>query len=54
MRIGIIGAGRIDGNAARLFTDAGHGEFAAVDLGGTTDAAAMEAPRRDGAVCGEE
>src|SRR5436190_11939540 len=36
---------------AELIEDAG---FAAVDLGGTTDAAVMEAPRRDGAVYGEE
>jgi hypothetical protein len=36
---------------AGLIDDAG---FAAVDLGGTADAAAMEAPRRDGAVYGEE
>ena len=35
---------------ARLIEDAG---FAAVDLGGTADAAVMEAPRRDGAVYGE-
>ena len=36
---------------AGLIEDAG---FAAVDLGGTAAAAAMEAPRRDGAVYGEE
>ena len=36
---------------AELIEDAG---FAAVDLGGTSDAAVMEAPRRDGAVYGEE
>ena len=34
-----------------LIEDAG---FSAVDLGGTAEAAAMEAPRRDGAVYGEE
>lgn len=36
---------------AGLITDAG---FAPVDLGGTADAAVMEAPRRQGAVYGEE
>jgi len=36
---------------AGLITDAG---FVPVDLGGTADAAAMEAPRRPGAVYGEE
>jgi 8-hydroxy-5-deazaflavin:NADPH oxidoreductase len=44
-----------DGEAKRvvagLIEDAG---FAAVDVGGTADAAVMEAPRRDGAVYGEE
>ena len=37
--------------AASLITDSG---FLAVDLGGTADAAVMEAPRRAGAVYGEE
>lgn len=37
--------------AAALVEDAG---FAAVDLGGTADCAVMEAPRRPGAVYGEE
>jgi predicted dinucleotide-binding enzyme len=36
---------------AKLIDDAG---FAAVDVGGLADAAVMEAPRRDGAVYGEE
>lgn len=36
---------------AGLIEDAG---FAAADLGGTADATVMEAPRRDGAVYGEE
>ena len=36
---------------AGLIEDAG---FSAVDLGGTAEAAAIEAPRRDGAVYGEE
>jgi predicted dinucleotide-binding enzyme len=36
---------------ARLIDDAG---FVAIDVGGTADAAIMEAPRRDGAVYGEE
>jgi 8-hydroxy-5-deazaflavin:NADPH oxidoreductase len=36
---------------AGLIDDAG---FAPVDMGGTADAAPMEAPRRDGAVYGEE
>jgi len=36
---------------AGLITDAG---FMPVDLGGTADAAVMEAPRRRGAVYGEE
>jgi 8-hydroxy-5-deazaflavin:NADPH oxidoreductase len=44
-----------DGEAKRvvagLIEDAG---FAAVDVGGIADAAVMEAPRRDGAVYGEE
>jgi 8-hydroxy-5-deazaflavin:NADPH oxidoreductase len=44
-----------DGEAKRvvagLIEDAG---FAPVDVGGTADAAVMEAPRRDGAVYGEE
>jgi len=35
---GILGAGWIGGNAARMFSDAG------VDLGGLADAAPMEAP----------
>jgi 8-hydroxy-5-deazaflavin:NADPH oxidoreductase len=34
-----------------LIADAG---FVPVDLGGTADAAPMEAPRRDGALYGEE
>jgi predicted dehydrogenase len=38
VKIGIIGAGWIGGNAARMFSDAG------VDLGGLADAAPMEAP----------
>jgi predicted dinucleotide-binding enzyme len=37
--------------AAGLIEDAG---FAPVDVGGTADATVMEAPRRDGAVYGEE
>lgn len=37
--------------AAGLIEDAG---FVPVDVGGTADAAVMEAPRRDGAVYGEE
>ena len=37
--------------AASLITDSG---FLAVDLGGTADATVMEAPRRAGAVYGEE
>jgi 8-hydroxy-5-deazaflavin:NADPH oxidoreductase len=36
---------------AGLIDDAG---FVAIDVGGTADAAVMEAPRRDGAVYGEE
>jgi 8-hydroxy-5-deazaflavin:NADPH oxidoreductase len=36
---------------AGLIEDAG---FAPVDIGGTADAAVMEAPRREGAVYGEE
>ena len=36
---------------AGLITDAG---FVPVDLGGTADCAVMEAPRRPGAVYGEE
>ena len=36
---------------ARLIDDAG---FAAVDVGGLADASVMEAPRREGAVYGEE
>ena len=36
---------------ARLIDDAG---FVAIDVGGTADAAIMEAPRRAGAVYGEE
>lgn len=36
---------------ARLIDDAG---FSAIDVGGTADAAIMEAPRREGAVYGEE
>jgi predicted dinucleotide-binding enzyme len=36
---------------AKLIDDAG---FAAVDVGGLADAAVMEAPRRDGAVYGED
>jgi predicted dinucleotide-binding enzyme len=39
------------GVVAGLIEDAG---FAAVDVGGTADAAVMEAPRRQGAVYGEE
>ena len=39
------------GVVAKLIDDAG---FAAVDLGSTTHAAAMEAPRRAGSVYGEE
>jgi predicted dinucleotide-binding enzyme len=39
------------GVVAGLVDDAG---FTPVDMGGTADAAPMEAPRRDGAVYGEE
>jgi 8-hydroxy-5-deazaflavin:NADPH oxidoreductase len=52
----MIGAGRIGGNVAKavvggLIREAG---YEPVDLGGTAGCAVMEAPRRDGAVYGEE
>jgi predicted dinucleotide-binding enzyme len=70
MKVGIIGAGRIGGSIARQLTGAGHevllsfsrdpqslitdAGFVPVDLGGIAGCAVMEAPRRPGAVYGEE
>jgi hypothetical protein len=64
VRSATVRAGRIGGNAARLWSRTGHevvicfsrhpAGFAAVDLGSTAVAAVMEAPRRPGSVYGEE
>jgi predicted dinucleotide-binding enzyme len=69
MRIGVIGAGRIGGNVARQAARAGHQlrlsfsrdasaleelAYVPVELGRTDGCHVIEAPRRPGAVPGEE